>query len=210
MGACWRWATRGCWTRRSRDWRGSGGDRRAARTGQLRRASRRAPRSPRRPAGNWQISRSTVWSGDRWHPSEAVRVPSSETIALDGIAWGDIVWTRPAAVPLDLNGPVDRPFARCPVDFTERAILDLLRQAAAPDPNATAIVGTTERLTYAELVDRVGRIAKHVAAAVPAGGAVATLLPNSPSGFAALLGCLIAARVCIVLDPSHPRERNAA
>jgi non-ribosomal peptide synthetase component F len=137
-------------------------------------------------------------------------VPASETIALDGIAWGDIAWTRPVAVPLDRNGPVDRRFTPCSADFTERAILDLLRQAAAPDPNAVAIVGAAARLTYAELIDRIGRIARYVAAAVPAGGAVATLLPNSPQGFAAMLGCLAAARVCIVLDVSHPRERNGA
>ena len=134
----------------------------------------------------------------------------SETIASDGIAWGEMAWTRSVGVPLDRNGPVDRPFTPCPADFTERAILDLLCQAAAPGPNAIAIVGAAARLTYAELIDRIGRIARHIAGAVPAGGAVVTLLPNSPSGFAAMLGCLVAGRVCIVLDVSHPRERNAA
>jgi acyl-coenzyme A synthetase/AMP-(fatty) acid ligase len=122
----------------------------------------------------------------------------------------DLAWARPPAVPFDRDGPVDRPFTAPPTDFTEWTVLDLLRRAAAPDPNAIAIVGATERLTHAELLDRVGRIAAHVAAAVPAGGAIAALLPNSPSGFAGMLACLIAARVCIVLDPTHPRDRNAA
>jgi acyl-coenzyme A synthetase/AMP-(fatty) acid ligase len=121
-----------------------------------------------------------------------------------------VAWTRPAAVPFDRNGPADRAFTPPPVDFTERAILDLLCHVAAPDPGAVAIVGAGERLTYAELLDRIGRIARDVAAAVPVGGAVATLLANSPSGFAGMLACLVAARVCIVLDPTHPRERNAA
>ncbi len=132
-----------------------------------------------------------------------------ETIASDGIGWSDVAWTRPAAVPFDRNGPADRAFTPPPADFTEQAIFDLLRHAAAPDPGAIAIVGAGERLTYAELLDRIRRIARHVAAAVPACGAVATLLPNSPSGFAAMLACVVAARVCIVLDPAHPQDRNA-
>jgi acyl-coenzyme A synthetase/AMP-(fatty) acid ligase len=135
-------------------------------------------------------------------------VAASETIARDGIAWGEVAWTRPAAVQFDRNGPEDRAFMPPPADFTERSILDLLCHAAAPDPGAVAIVGAGERLTYAALLDHVRRIARYIAAAVPVGGAVATLLPSSPTGFAGILGCLVAARVCIVLDPAHPRERN--
>ena len=60
-----------------------------------------------------------------------------------------------------------------PADFTERPILDLLRHVAAPDPRAIAIVGIEERLTYAELLDRVQRIARYIAVTVPVGtGAV--------------------------------------
>ncbi len=140
----------------------------------------------------------------------ANRVSSSKTIARDGIAWPDVTWTRPTAVPFDRDGPVDRCFSPPPADFTERSVLDLLRHIAAPDPGAIAIIGTTERLTYAELLDRICRLARHVAAVVPEGGAVATLLANSPSGFAGMLGCLVAGRVCIVLDPAHPRDRTAA
>ncbi|MGA3402147.1 MAG: AMP-binding protein [Acetobacteraceae bacterium] len=132
-----------------------------------------------------------------------------ETIAFDGIAWDDVAWTRPAAVPFDRNGPADRAFMPPPPDFTGQSLVDLLRHVAAPDPDAVAVVGTGERLTYAGLLDRIRRIARHVVAAVPACGAVATLLPNSPSGFAGMLGCLVAARVCIVLDPAHPPDRNA-
>ena len=133
---------------------------------------------------------------------------STETIAHNDIAWPDVAWTCPAAIPFDRDGPADRDFRLPPTDFTERSILDLLRRAAAPDPGAIAIIGTAERLTYAELLDRIGCFARHVAVVVPEGGAVATLLANSPSGFAGMLGCLVAGRVCIVLDPAHPRDRT--
>jgi len=132
-----------------------------------------------------------------------------ETIARGGSAWADVAWTRPVAVPFDRDGPADSGFNPPPTDFTERSVLDLLRHAAAPDSDAIAVVGTAERLTYAELLDRIGRVARHVAAIVPEGGAVAALLVNSPSGFAGMLGCLVAGRICIVLDPAHPRERTA-
>ena len=132
-----------------------------------------------------------------------------EAIEFDRAEPCDVAWVTPPVVAFDLNGPTDRPFVRPPADFTEQAILDLLHRAATPDPSAVAIAGIAERLTYLELLDRIRRIARHVAAAVPPGGAVATLLSNSPSGFAGMLACLAAARVCIVLDPTHPRDRNA-
>jgi len=120
-----------------------------------------------------------------------------------------MVWTHPVAVPVNLNGPADRAFTPPPSDFTERAILDLLSQVAAPSPDTIAVVGTNERLTYAELLTTIGRIANYVAGVVPAGEAIATVLPNSPTGFAAMLGCVVAGRVCIILDPAHPPRRNA-
>jgi acyl-coenzyme A synthetase/AMP-(fatty) acid ligase len=141
---------------------------------------------------------------------EAIDVSAIETIAAGRNAWHDVTWTRPAAVPFDRNGPANRAFIPPPADFTERAILDLLCQVAAPNLAAIAIAGAGERLTYAEMLDRIRRIACHVAAAVPADGAVVALLPNSPTGFAGMLACLVAARVCVVLDPAHPRDRNAA
>jgi acyl-coenzyme A synthetase/AMP-(fatty) acid ligase len=136
-------------------------------------------------------------------------VAPPETIACGAIAWDRVAWTRPVAVPFDRNGPSDRAHAPPPADFTERPILDLLRNVAAHDPAAIAIAGIGESLTYAELLDHIRRIAHYLAAAVPADGAVATLLANSPSGFAGMLACVVAARTCIVLDPTHPRDRNA-
>jgi amino acid adenylation domain-containing protein len=121
------------------------------------------------------------------------------------------LWLRPKPVPRDLNGPVDRAYPRPPPDFTERPILHLLTEAAeAAAPGAIALVGAAESLSYIELIDRISRIADHVAALVPEDEAVATLLPNSPTGFAAILACLAAGRVCIVPDAGQPPARIAA
>ncbi len=121
-----------------------------------------------------------------------------------------MLWTRPTPVPSDLNGPVAWAYPRPLPGFTERPILDLLTQAAAAAPGAIALVGAAETLGYTELMDRIGRIADHIAALVPEDEAVAALLPNSPIGLAAILACLAAGRVCIVLDPGQPPARNAA
>jgi amino acid adenylation domain-containing protein len=120
------------------------------------------------------------------------------------------LWLQPKPVPRDLNGPVDRAYPRPSPGFTERPILDLLTEAAeAAAPGAVALVGAVESLSYAELMDRIDRIADHVAALVPEDEAVVTLLPNSPTGFAAILACLAAGRVCIVPDVSQPPARIA-
>lgn len=117
-------------------------------------------------------------------------------------------WVRPAATPMHLNASDDRPFTSFPADFTELSILDVLRRAVSADPDATALISPGERLTYAQLLQLARRTARYIDETVPKDGAVATLLPSSPTGFAGILGCLIAARVCIVLDAAHPPERN--
>jgi amino acid adenylation domain-containing protein len=109
-----------------------------------------------------------------------------------------------------MDGPVDHAYAPPPPGFTERPILDLLTEAAEAAPGAIALVGVGESLSYAELMHRIGRIADHIAALVPEDEAVTTLLPNSPTGFAAILACLAAGRVCIVPDPGQPPGRIAA
>ncbi len=121
------------------------------------------------------------------------------------------LWLQPKPVPGDLNGPIDWAYPRPSPGFTERPIFDLLTQAAAvAAPGAIALVSTAESLTYAELMDRIDRIADHVAALVPEDEAIVTLLPNSPTGFAAILACLAAGRVCIVPDAGQSPARIAA
>ena len=120
----------------------------------------------------------------------------------------DPVWRRAAPVPLDFNGATQCPAVELPADFAARPLFDLLCAAAARDPDALAVVDGSEHLTYRDLLDRIGRAARRIAAEPP--GAVAVLLPNSAAGLAALLGCLVARRVVLLLEPRQPAERIAA
>jgi non-ribosomal peptide synthetase component F len=120
----------------------------------------------------------------------------------------DPVWRRAARVPFDCNEATQRPSVGLPADFAERSLFDLLCAAAALDPDAVAVVDGSERLIYRDLLERIGRAARRIAAEPP--GAVAVLLPNSASGLAALLGCLVARRVVLLLEPRQPVERIAA
>jgi non-ribosomal peptide synthetase component F len=120
----------------------------------------------------------------------------------------DPVWRRAARVPFDGNAATQRPSVELPADFAARPLFDLLRAAAAPDPDALAVVDGSEHLTYRDLLARIGCAARRIAAEPP--GAVAVLLPNSASGLAALLGCLVARRVVLLLEPRQPAERIAA
>ncbi len=64
-------------------------------------------------------------------------------------------------------------------------------------------------LTYAEVRNEVRRLACAIGERVPAGHAVAVLLPNAPPSVIAVLACLGAGRCCIILNADHPAERNA-
>ena len=83
----------------------------------------------------------------------------------------DPVWRRAARVPFDCNAATQRPPVGLPADFAERPLFDLLCAAAARDPDALAVVDGSEHLTYRDLLDRIGRAARRIAAEPP--GAVA-------------------------------------
>jgi acyl-CoA synthetase (AMP-forming)/AMP-acid ligase II len=112
------------------------------------------------------------------------------------------IWGLPGAA-MDPPYPGAEAFAATPV-------LDLLRAAAARDPGVVALVGQAGGLCYADLLRLSLNVAGAVALRVPAGRAVACHLPRTPEGIAALLGCLISGRLCLILDPTNPPDRQAA
>jgi acyl-coenzyme A synthetase/AMP-(fatty) acid ligase len=118
------------------------------------------------------------------------------------------VWRRAPFVPLDRNGPTHRPSVDLSADFAARPLFDLLYAAAGRDPDALAVVDGNERLTYRGLLQRIGSAARRIADQPP--GAIAILLPNTAAGLAAVLGCLVARRVVLLLEPRQPVERIAA
>ena len=89
-----------------------------------------------------------------------------------------------------------------PPSFTTR-----LAHAARLNPAAVALAGLDAMLTYSDMLLLVRRAAWHLAAIVPLGQAVATVVPHTPRGVASLLGCLASGRVCIPLNPAEPAER---
>lgn len=79
---------------------------------------------------------------------------------------------------------------------------------AAECPDAIAVAGREHRVTYAELVARSNRIARHLRRlGVGPETHVALCMDRSPSMIAALLGIFKSGGTCVPLDPEWPAER---
>ena len=86
----------------------------------------------------------------------------------------------------------------------------LLETAAARDPDAIALASLTRSLSYADLLRLARNAACAVAERVPPGEAVACVLPRQPENIAALLGCLMTDRPCLIVEANDPAERRNA
>jgi amino acid adenylation domain-containing protein len=99
------------------------------------------------------------------------------------------------------------PSARPP---TEARVPDLVRAQAARTPDAVAVSAGESALTYRQLVDRAGVVARWLrGAGVRPGQVVAVSLERSADLVAALLGILDAGAAYLPLDPAYPAERLA-
>jgi amino acid adenylation domain-containing protein len=89
-----------------------------------------------------------------------------------------------------------------------RCIQDLIGEQAQRTPNALAVQGAGEALTYAELDALSNRLAHLlIARGVGAETRVGVLLERTPTLLVALLGVLKAGGAYVPLDPEYPRER---
>ncbi|MFI9392710.1 non-ribosomal peptide synthase/polyketide synthase [Streptomyces bauhiniae] len=87
---------------------------------------------------------------------------------------------------------------------------ELFRAQAARTPEATAVVFEGTALTYAELDQRVDRLARTLAAhGAGAETTVAVALPRSPALVVTLLAVHRAGAAYLPLDPGHPADRLA-
>ncbi len=134
---------------------------------------------------------------------------SATTTPLPPVASAASAWKKPAYVPLDRDGPVSQPYDPPAAGFAERSVFELFERIALRARDASALTDGLTTLTYAEVHNEVRRLAGAIAALVPAGHAVAVLLPNGPPSVIAVLACLAAGRCCIILNADHPPERNA-
>ncbi|MFL6196687.1 MAG: amino acid adenylation domain-containing protein, partial [Thermoanaerobaculia bacterium] len=85
---------------------------------------------------------------------------------------------------------------------------DLVAAQAARTPDAVAVVGEAERVTYRELIgraDTIARFLRHLGAGPEA--RVGLCLERTPEMLAGILGILRAGAAYLPLDPAYPQER---
>ena len=91
-----------------------------------------------------------------------------------------------------------------------RLIHRVVEARAAETPDAVAVSLGAGRLTYRELDEQAGRVARSLRArAVPAGARVGVRLERSPEFVTVLLGVLKAGAAYVPMDPAWPAERVA-
>jgi len=91
------------------------------------------------------------------------------------------------------------------------SIADRVAELARTSPDAVAIRGDGQRVSYTELVTRADRLAARLqAAGLAPEQPVGVLMHRSPQLVCALLGILRAGGAYLALDPSDPPERRAA
>lgn len=98
---------------------------------------------------------------------------------------------------------------RATVPYDRNAIISELFEAqVARTPDAVAVVGELERLTYRELNARADRLASRLRqAGVGTETLVGVFLERSPQLIVAILGILKAGGAYVPLDPAYPTER---
>ncbi|MBO3750527.1 amino acid adenylation domain-containing protein [Streptosporangiaceae bacterium NEAU-GS5] len=101
-------------------------------------------------------------------------------------------------------------WGRSPRPAAAASVPELIAAAVARDPGATAVVCGTERLTYAQLDARAGRLAGALRDhGVRPGDMVGVCLPRSLEMIVALLAVWRAGGAYVPLDPEYPDERLA-
>ncbi len=89
-----------------------------------------------------------------------------------------------------------------------RTVPELFAERAAATPDETALVAGNERVTFAELDARAGRVASRLRElGVGPETTVGVLLDRGPDLVATLLGVWKAGGAYVPLDPSHPADR---
>jgi acyl-CoA synthetase (AMP-forming)/AMP-acid ligase II len=89
-------------------------------------------------------------------------------------------------------------------------VMAALEAAARAHPRAPALIGLRERLDIDAVVRRAHQVGAWLQRSVPPEQAVATLVAHTPSGIAAILGCVAGGRTAIPLNPTDPLDRLAA
>jgi amino acid adenylation domain-containing protein len=93
-------------------------------------------------------------------------------------------------------------------ELAVKSVHELFEEQAARTPEAIAVAGTGQQITYAELNSRANQLAHYLRRrGVGAEVAVGVFLERSVDSVAGLLGVLKAGGVYVPLDPAYPLER---
>ncbi|RDI68116.1 non-ribosomal peptide synthetase [Nocardia pseudobrasiliensis] len=111
---------------------------------------------------------------------------------------------------LDERESVLRRWNETAVEFPDTTIIEQFRARVAADPDAVALVGGNEELSYGELDARASRLARVlVSRGVGPDAIVAVALPRSPELIVALLAVLRAGGGYLPIDPAYSSDRVA-
>ncbi|MFH9611116.1 amino acid adenylation domain-containing protein [Streptomyces sp. NPDC017448] len=118
--------------------------------------------------------------------------------------------TRLSALELLAAGERAALLAPAPDAEPVRTVPDRVAEQAARTPDAVAVTGAGEHLTYRELLARANRLAHHLrAAGIGEGDVVGVALARGCGLLAAVLGMWQAGAAFLPLDPAHPARRLA-
>jgi len=118
-------------------------------------------------------------------------------------------WWRPAAVPVDLDGPTTVPFEPLDWSVLDRPVFEHVAAIADRHADAVALRDGDRVLTYGELCRKVRILALRIVDAVARGSAVAVVVPDGLGTAVAMLACFAAGRVCLMISPGLPPQRIA-
>ncbi|WJJ95038.1 AMP-binding protein [Neopusillimonas aromaticivorans] len=122
----------------------------------------------------------------------------------------------PSGVPVVAPGAPVTAAAKAVITRAEPArlpvsrVIDLFTQQARHTPDATALIANGHTLSYTALLAKVDLLAKQLNdhPAFTTGCRVAIWLPRSIELVVAVLACLKAGGVMMLLDPAHPEQRQ--
>jgi acyl-CoA synthetase (AMP-forming)/AMP-acid ligase II/thioesterase domain-containing protein len=120
-----------------------------------------------------------------------------------------LLWVHSPEMPLDLQGPIGRPFERMGADFAGAPAIEHLRAVARKFADKIAVSDGIYQFTYAEFLARVLRLAQAIAAMTSEGEAVGSFLGISMWQPIAMLACMAAGRLLVPLNTRDPARRQA-
>jgi acyl-CoA synthetase (AMP-forming)/AMP-acid ligase II/thioesterase domain-containing protein/acyl carrier protein len=143
-------------------------------------------------------------------PKSVKRFAGQSSFFGDKAAPANALWMKSPGFPLDMGGPIDRPFDRMGADFASVPAIEHLSAVAKRFADRVAISDAARQITYSDFLARVLTLAQAIATAIPEGQAVGSLLRNSVWQPIAMLACMAAGRPLVLLNPRDPVQRLAA